>query len=64
VIRGLSENVSWIRPLRWISPFHYYLGSDPLHHGFNIGYYAVLLVASAVLVAVAVVTFDRRDVRV
>lgn len=64
VIRGLSENVSWIRPLRWISPFQYYLGPDPLHRGFNIGYLAVLLIVSAVLVVVAMVTFDRRDVRV
>jgi ABC-2 type transport system permease protein len=64
LIRALGENVSWIRPLRWISPFHYYLGSDPLHHGFNLAYLAVLVAASAVLVAVAMVTFDRRDVRV
>jgi ABC-2 type transport system permease protein len=64
VIRGLSENVSWMRPWRWISPFHYYLGADPLHHGFHIGYLLVLAAASAVLVAIAVVAFDRRDVRV
>lgn len=64
VIHGLSENISWVRPLRWITPFHYYLGADPLHRGFNLGYDAVLLVASAVLTVVAVATFDRRDVRV
>jgi ABC-2 type transport system permease protein len=64
VIRGLSENVSWLHGWRWLSPFHYYLGADPLHRGFVVGYLLVLAAASAVLVTVAVVTFDRRDVRV
>jgi len=64
VIHGLSETVSWLGPWKWISPFHYYLDSDPLHHGFHFGYLGVLLAASALLVAVALVTFDRRDVRV
>jgi len=64
LIRALGDTASWIRPLRWISPFHYYLGSDPLHHGFHIGYLLVLVGASAALVIVALVTFDRRDVRV
>jgi ABC-2 type transport system permease protein len=64
VIRGLSDNVTFLHSWRWISPFHYYLGSDPLHHGFNVVYLLVLAVASAVMVVVAVVGFDRRDVRV
>lgn len=64
IIRALGDTVSWIRPLRWISLFHYYFGSDPLLNGFNFAYLAVLLAASAVLVVVALVSFDRRDVRV
>jgi ABC-2 type transport system permease protein len=64
VIRGLSESVSWLLPWRWISPFHYYLGSDPLHRGFNLAYLAVLAVAAAVFVTLAVTAFDRRDIRV
>lgn len=64
VLRGLTESVDWMRPWRWFSPFHYYLGSDPLHNGFNVGYLAVLLVSAAVFVTLAVVTFDRRDIRV
>jgi ABC-2 type transport system permease protein len=64
VIRGLSESVSWMHGWRWISPFHYYLGSDPLHRGFHLGYLLVLAIAAAVLVMIALVTFDRRDVRV
>jgi ABC-2 type transport system permease protein len=64
VVHGLSENVSWLGPWRWISPFHYYLDADPLHRGFNVGYLLVLVAASAVLLVAALVTFDRRDVRV
>jgi ABC-2 type transport system permease protein len=64
VIRGLSDSVPWMHPWRWISPFHYYLGSDPLHRGFHVGYLLVLAIGVAALVMIAVVTFDRRDVRV
>lgn len=64
VIRGLSENVSWLRGWRWVSPFQYYLGFDPLHRGFAVGYLLVLVAASTAMVAIALVAFDRRDVRV
>jgi ABC-2 type transport system permease protein len=64
VVFALGRSVSWLEPLRWISPFQYYLGGDPLHAGFHAGYLLVLLAASAVLVAVALRSFDRRDVRV
>jgi ABC-2 type transport system permease protein len=63
VIRALSESVSWMGGWRWISPFHYYLGSDPLHDGFNPGYLLVLAAASGVFVIIALVAFDRRDIR-
>lgn len=63
VIRALSENVSWMSAWRWVSPFHYYLGSDPLHNGFDLGYLLVLAGGSVVFVVVAFVTFDRRDIR-
>jgi ABC-2 type transport system permease protein len=64
VIHGMSQNVSWMRSWRWITPFHYYLGADPLHHGFHVGYLLVLAAASAALLVAATRTFDRRDVRV
>jgi ABC-2 type transport system permease protein len=64
VVRGIADSVPEVSWWRWLSPFHYYIGSDPLHNGFNLGYLLVLAVASAVFVAVALVSFDRRDVRV
>ncbi|MGB7449439.1 MAG: ABC transporter permease subunit [Ornithinimicrobium sp.] len=46
-----------------ISPFHYYLGSDPLTQGMPWADAGVLLILSLVLVSLAVLLFDRRDLR-
>jgi len=63
VWRGLADSVAVLHPWRWLSPFQYDLGADPLHRGLDLGSLAVLLIGSLVLLAVAVVGFDRRDVR-
>jgi ABC-2 type transport system permease protein len=47
---------------RW-SPFYYYLTSDPLINGMHWGHGAVLTVLAAALVALAVLLFNRRDLR-
>ncbi len=47
---------------RWL-PFHYYLGSDPLHTGMAWGDAAVLAAGTAVLVGLAFPAFARRDLR-
>lgn len=62
VLRSLSLDNEAIGPLRWLSPFHYYLGGDPLHAGFNIGYLAVQIGLVAAFTAAAVAGFTRRDV--
>jgi ABC-2 type transport system permease protein len=64
LINGLGGLVDGIRPLRWLSPFHYYLGSDPLHNGFHLGYLLVLVGIVVALVALAATAFERRDVGV
>lgn len=53
-VRGLG----WLRRL---SPFHYYLGNDPLRHGLDLGNCLVLLATTAVLAGLAVLAFARRD---
>jgi len=53
---GLEGLVKW-------SPFHYYLSSDPLLNGMNWAHAGVLLGLFVVLVAAAVMLFDRRDLR-
>ncbi len=45
------------------TPFHYYLTSDPLNNGIHWGHAATLVGAATVLIAAAVVLFNRRDLR-
>jgi ABC-2 type transport system permease protein len=61
VLANMSEGLSW---LKFLSPFHYFIGTDPLHTGWHAGP-LLLLAAVAVATAVAgVILFDRRDVGV
>ncbi|MDS1272571.1 ABC transporter permease subunit [Lipingzhangella sp. LS1_29] len=53
-----------VEPLRWASPFHYYLDADPLRDGIPLGSYAVLLGVIIILAVAATVTFERRDIGV
>jgi ABC-2 type transport system permease protein len=64
LIRSLGNISGAIRPLRWISPFHYYLGGNPLQSGFQVGYLLVLVVIVAALAVVGLFTFERRDLGV
>lgn len=50
-------------PWAALSPFHYYLGSDPLTNGIAWDDAAILLTVFAVLVAAALPLFNRRDLR-
>ncbi|MEV0809596.1 ABC transporter permease subunit [Micromonospora sp. NPDC050200] len=47
--------------LRHLSPFHHYIGAEPLRHGFQWADLATLAGTALVLLVVAVTTFDRRD---
>ena len=46
-----------------VSPFYYYLTSDPLNNGMHWGHGAVLAVLATILVGLSVVLFQRRDLR-
>ncbi|WP_431783026.1 ABC transporter permease subunit [Streptomyces chumphonensis] len=48
--------------LAWLTPFHYYIGGEPLRNGFQWADAAVLVVASAVFVGAGLFRFNRRDV--
>jgi len=56
----LSENYAGFAKL---SPFYYYLGSDPLVNGMNWGHGAVLAGLFVALVLLAMPLFERRDLR-
>ena len=56
----LSESLAgWAR----LSPFYYFLSSDPLTTGMNWGHAAVLAGISIALIVLSVFAFDRRDIR-
>ncbi len=56
----LSEQFA---PWAELSPFHYYLGGDPLVTGLNWGHAGVLAGLFVVLVALSIPLFQRRDLR-
>jgi len=55
----IASNPAWQK----LSPFYYYLGSDPLSNGMAWGDATVLAVICVVLIAASVVLFQRRDIR-
>ena len=52
-----------VEALAALTPFDYYLTSEPLTNGMHWGNAAVLTGAFVAMVAIAVVLFDRRDLR-
>lgn len=56
----LADTVAW---LRFLSPFHYYAGHDPLGRGVDVSDLAVLGIFSIALTAVAMIAIRRRDLR-
>jgi ABC-2 type transport system permease protein len=63
LINGFAPLVDAIAWLKYLSPFYYYAGHDPIGHGVDIGDLAILAAASIALTAVAVVGIRRRDLR-
>ncbi len=56
----LNDNLAqWAK----LSPFHYYLGNDPLNNGMDWGHAAVLTAICVVLIGLSFVLFQRRDIR-
>ena len=46
-----------------LSPFHYYLGSDPLNNGVDRGDAVLVVTLSVVLIGLSLTLFQRRDIR-
>jgi beta-exotoxin I transport system permease protein len=63
LIDGLLPFTETLAGWARISPFYYYLSSDPLLNGMHWGHAAVLAGLTVVFVAVAVPLFQRRDLR-
>jgi ABC-2 type transport system permease protein len=63
LINGFAPLVSALDWLKYVSPFYYYAGHDPLTQGIDVGDLVVLGVVAVVLTAVAAAGFQRRDLR-
>ena len=64
LVSSLAEIVRWLRPVRPLSPWYHALGVDPLASGFLPVHLLVLAGITVVLVAGAVVAYERRDLAV
>ena len=64
LIEGVAAASGSLGPLQAISPWHWYLGGEPLTNGLQTGDALLLLAVTAVLVAAGTLGFNRRDVAV
>ena len=62
-LNSLVGIVSYMEPARWVSPFFYYNGADPLANGLDLVHAAVLLATIAILFAAGYFGLGRRDLR-
>ena len=60
-VNALAPLAELLRPWRPFSPHYHYLGYDPLANGLDLSHAAVLAGATVVLVVIAAVAFERRD---
>jgi ABC-2 type transport system permease protein len=60
-LNALAPVVNVLEPLQKLSLFYYYIEADPLSNGLDPAHVLVLLSLTGILLAVALVTFNRRD---
>ena len=60
-INALAPVVEALEPSRKLSAFYYYMGADPLSNGLDPAHAGVLIALTVAFLAVALVTFERRD---
>jgi ABC-2 type transport system permease protein len=63
-LNSLRPVIDGIEPFSRLSPFYYYIGGDPLSNGLNPVHAGVLILLVAASLAIALVTFERRDLAV
>ena len=64
LLNSLAPLVDWLAPFKRLSPFHYYSSANPVYNGIEPVHALVLAAVIATLMAVALVTFERRDLGV
>ena len=61
MVEGLAEQVKLLRPIREASPWHWFLGTDPIRHGLLWQSWVLPLVVSLALLLVGSFVFRRRS---
>ena len=64
LLNAASGIVSSMQVAKWLSPFFYYNGANPLANGLHPGHTAVLLATIAILLGAGYLGFTRRDLRI
>jgi ABC-2 type transport system permease protein len=62
-LNALAPLSDVLKPWRALSPHYHYIGYDPLANGLDLGHALVLASFGIVMVALAAVAFERRDLR-
>ncbi len=63
LVNGFAPLVDAVEWLKYLSPFYYYEGNDPITNGVDVGDLAILAAATALLTTAAAVLIRRRDLR-
>ncbi|MGI8610085.1 MAG: ABC transporter permease subunit [Candidatus Dormibacteria bacterium] len=63
VVEGLAVQVQGLRPVRLVSPWHWFLGGDTLSNGLVWRAWLLPLLTSAVLITIGTSLFSKRDLR-
>jgi len=63
VLNSFSQIIDGLEGAKWATPFHYYMGSDPLTEGLNWWHALVPLGIIVITYAVGHVMFNRRDLK-
>lgn len=64
LLNSLGSLVEGLKPYGKLSPLYYYISAEPLRNGLDLGHAAVLVGLTVVLLAVALLAFERRDLAV
>ena len=62
VLNALAPLASWLKDVKFVSPFYYYTHGDPLRHGISATDTLILVAIAAVFAGLAPLLFRRRDI--
>jgi ABC-2 type transport system permease protein len=61
LVSSFAGSIDWVRAIRFVSPFYWAVGTNPLGDGVHLGAMTALIVTVAVLVVAAAAAASRAD---